>query len=75
MKPCPECNSENVYQYKESVQSAGGYGPMLLPKLEPGIFSSAKFLPVVCADCGYLRFFAAPEAREKLKTSTHWQPV
>ena len=73
MKPCPECHSDNVYQYKEEIEAEGGHGPDLLPKLASGLFKSAKFLPVVCADCGYLRFFAAKEATSKLATSEHWQ--
>lgn len=75
MKPCPECNSEKVYRYKKDIDSQGGYGPELLPKLSPNIFSTAKFLPVVCGDCGYVRFFASKGALEKLETSEHWEPV
>lgn len=75
MKPCPECNSDKVYRYKSEIDSQGGYGPELLPKLASGIFSTAKFLPVVCGDCGYVRFFAAQSALDKLETSEHWEQV
>ena len=72
MNPCPECNSNNVYRYKEEVDALGGYGPDLLPKLSKNLFSPAKFLPVVCIDCGYVRFFAAKEARYKMENSEDW---
>lgn len=75
MKPCPECNSENVYRYKKFIDSAGGYGPELLPKLKPGYFSFAKILPVLCGDCGYVRYYASDKAREKLKDSKDWVRV
>ena len=75
MKPCPECDSKNVYKYKEYVDAEGAYGPALLPKLASGWFSTAKFLPVVCLDCGYIRFYAEKEARHNLETSDHWQKV
>lgn len=75
MKPCPECNSNKVFRYKKAIDSQGGYGPDLLPKLAPGLFSTAKFLPVVCGECGYVRFYASQQALEKLKTSSHWIPV
>ena len=75
MKPCPECQSENVYRYKETIDALGGHGPDLLPKLGNSLFKPAKFLPVVCGDCGYLRFFAAEEARANMETSPHWQQL
>lgn len=75
MKPCPECNSNKVYRYKEEIDAQGGHGPDLLPKLASGILKSAKFLPVVCAECGYLRFFASKEATSRLETSEHWMPI
>jgi hypothetical protein len=65
--------SKNVYRYKEYIDSGGAYGPTLLPKIESSWFSTAKFLPVVCLDCGYVRFYAAKEARHNLETSTHWE--
>lgn len=73
MKPCPECHSKEVYKYKESVDAEGPYGPNLLPKLNQGWFKAAKFIPVVCLDCGYVRFFASKESRLKLGESEHWE--
>ncbi|KAA3663570.1 MAG: hypothetical protein DWQ04_10150 [Chloroflexi bacterium] len=75
MTPCSECNSNEVYQYHKPVAAMGGYGPDLLPKLASGIFSGAKLLPVVCAECGYIRFYASKEARAKLRDSKHWVQV
>ncbi len=75
MKPCPECGSDNVYRYKKTVDAEGAYGPNLLPKLAPGIFTTAKLLPVVCVECGYIRLFAAKETRHNIEASKHWQPA
>ena len=74
MNPCPECASNNIYQYARHTELAGAGGE-LLPKLGGSVFSVAKFLPVICLDCGYIRFFAAEEARNKLKTSKSWKKV
>lgn len=74
MKPCSECKSDRVYQYKEPMEF-GGFGGELLPNLAPDMFSLAKFLPVVCFDCGHIRFFASKEARDKLDVSDHWKRI
>jgi predicted nucleic-acid-binding Zn-ribbon protein len=73
MKACPECGSNKVYRYKENVDAGGGYGPNLLPKLNPSWLSFPKFLPVLCKDCGLVRFYASEETREKLGSSNHWE--
>ena len=75
MKPCPECNSENVYKYSKPISAMGGYGPDLLPDLKSSFFSSAEFLPVLCSDCGLVRFFASKDARERVKESARWNHV
>ncbi|MFT6132528.1 MAG: transcriptional regulator with XRE-family HTH domain [Shewanella sp.] len=74
MKLCSECKSDEVYQYKESMEF-GGFGGELLPGLASGVFSLAKFLPIICADCGHIRFFASKEARDKLESSNDWKRV
>ncbi len=74
MKPCSECKSDRVYQYKKHMEF-GGFGGELLPGLAPGTFSLATFLPVVCFDCGYIRFFASKEARDKLEASDVWTQI
>lgn len=72
MRPCPECYSNKIYRYKKDVDASGGYGPDLLPKLNTSWLSAAKFLPVICADCGLVRFYASDESRQILKSSEHW---
>ena len=72
MKPCPECNSDKVYRYKEHIEAGGAYGPNLLPKLASGMFSTARLLPVVCIECGYLRLYASKVAMSQIETSEHW---
>jgi transcriptional regulator with XRE-family HTH domain len=74
MQPCPECNSDNIHEYEDDIEF-GGFGGELLPKLAPGMFSLARFRPVICADCGNIRFFASKEARDKLKNSESWKRV
>ena len=74
MGPCPECDSENIYRYKKEIDALGGSGPDLLPKLSSGIFKGAKFLPVVCRECGYVRFYASEDARTQLENSS-WTKV
>jgi len=71
MKPCPECKSEDVYQYKDDVDTTT-IGGELLPRLASDMFSSAKVRPVICSNCGYLRYFVSTEALEKLKLSKDW---
>lgn len=74
MKPCPLCQSEEVYQYKKYFRYTG-VGEELLPKAGSGLFGVAEICPVVCVSCGLIRFFASEEAREKLKKSEHWNKV
>jgi hypothetical protein len=33
----------------------------------------AEFDVIVCADCGLTRFFAEPEARENVGSTTDWK--
>lgn len=74
MIPCPECKSEEVYQYKDYIDTTT-IGGELLPKLSSNIFSSAKVRPVICGNCGFLRYFVSNEALDKLKVSKHWLRV
>ncbi|MGI9642866.1 MAG: helix-turn-helix transcriptional regulator [Acidimicrobiia bacterium] len=71
MSPCPECRSDHVYQSKSLVATTT-IGGDLLPKLATGSFSSAKMRPVVCGDCGFLRFFVDDKALAQLRSSKHW---
>ncbi len=74
MSPCPECKSEEVYE-STTLSDTTTIGGELLPKLATRKFSSAKMRPVICSDCGLLRFFVDPEAVNKMKTSKHWNRV
>ena len=74
MKPCPECKSENVYQCKDYVDTTT-IGGELLPKLSSSVFSSAKALPIICGECGYLRFYISKDALVNLKESKSWMPI
>lgn len=71
MKSCPECGSNKMYRYGGEVQMYGMNGD-LLPGLSGGILSASKAYPVVCAECGYLRFFVVPGSRAKLKRARKW---
>lgn len=71
--PCPHCGGNTLYRSQE-VAAAGSHGPDLLPGLGR-LFRGAKFVIVVCRDCGLTRFFAQPEARARLKESKKWTLV
>lgn len=75
VKPCPECGSKNQYAYKKEIEPTEGLGTTLLPELNDKWYTTAKYLPIVCADCGNMRFFASEVARGKLKNSKHWSKV
>jgi len=71
--PCPNCGGRTLYRGPET-SSGGGHAPHFLTSLRR-VFRTAKFTLVVCRNCGLTRFFAAPEARAKLKESSKWKPV
>ena len=71
--PCPNCGGRTLYQ-GPATSSGGGHAPNYLPGLGHFPFS-ARFVLVVCRDCGLTRFFAQPEARAKLKDSGRWKAV
>jgi len=73
MKPCPECDSEKVYIFKSTIATNPECLPHMLPKLGSGITFSAHFIPVVCGECGYIRYFADDKSRSKLTNSKHWK--
>jgi DNA-directed RNA polymerase subunit RPC12/RpoP len=71
--PCPNCGGRTLYR-GPATSSGGGHAPNYLPGL--GRFlSPARFVLVVCRDCGLARFFAQPEARARLKDSGKWKAV
>ena len=69
--PCSNCGGRNLYR-GQRVNAGGGYAPSYLRGLG-GMLSVAKWRVVVCRDCGLTRFFAEPEAREKLGESSKWE--
>ena len=71
--PCPNCGGRTLYQ-GPATSSGGGHAPNYLPGLGRFLFS-ARFVLVVCRDCGLARFFAQPEARARLKESGKWRAV
>ena len=71
--PCPECGSKTLYRGPET-SAGGGHAPNYLPGLGK-FLSTARFVLVVCRDCGLTRFFAQPEARAKLKESGKWKAI
>jgi hypothetical protein len=75
MKPCPECKSQDVYQYTRPVWGASAYGPDLLPGMGSIFMGRAKFVPVMCAGCGLMRYFAVDEARAHVRKSSAWKKV
>ena len=74
MKPCPNCKSDEIFQYKEYFQYSG-VGEELLPGLGEGMFGAARICPFVCRACGYTRLMASGEARERLAESEHWRKI
>ncbi|MEZ5490264.1 MAG: hypothetical protein R3F50_08090 [Gammaproteobacteria bacterium] len=74
MKPCPECKSENISKYKKAIPSYGVGGPMMLP--EGGILDApGTIIPVVCMDCGFIRYFASNESLVRLKKKKSWVAI
>jgi|GEM_PF-609338 len=75
MKICPECQSDSVYVCNEKIETNPECLPNMLPKLGSGLFRVAKFVPVICGECGYMRFFADEKSRSKLAESKYWDLV
>lgn len=67
---CPECDGQKLFT--ATTSSGGQHGPALLPGLG-GFLHYAKFRVVVCQTCGLTRFYAEPEALEKLPAASQWQ--
>ena len=73
LAPCPDCGGRTLYR-GPATSAGGGHAPNYLPGLGR-FFSSAKFVLVVCRDCGLTRFYAQPEARAELKESSKWKLI
>jgi predicted nucleic-acid-binding Zn-ribbon protein len=63
-KSCRNCGSDEIFS--QEVDSRGGYGPDLLPKLS-SFFSSAKFHIQVCGDCGLVEWYVPLKYLDKIK--------
>lgn len=74
MNTCPECDSKDIYQYKDVIETTTISGD-LLPNLGSGMFTSAKVRPVVCANCGNLKLYVSKAAIKNMKTSEHWKQI
>jgi len=73
MRTCPECNSEKIYIFKGKIATNPECLPHMLPKLGSGWTKTAEFVPVICGECGYIRYFADEKSRSKLEGSDHWE--
>ena len=73
LKPCPHCESNEVYE-RPDVTVKGSSGPDLLPGLAPW-YGGGKATVVVCRSCGLMRFFASAEARDRIAESQKWTRV
>jgi predicted nucleic-acid-binding Zn-ribbon protein len=71
--PCPGCGGTTLYRSND-VSAGGSHGPDFLPGLGR-FFRPAKFVLVVCRDCGLTRFYAQPDARAELRESKKWKLV
>ena len=71
-RACSECGGDDL---RVKVVASGSLrGPHLLP----GLGSFLAFAPmtvVVCRECGLVRFFAQPDALEKLDRASEWRRV
>lgn len=75
IKPCPSCDSENLY-IDTRGHAPASYPGMLLQGIDRKLFfSTIKLHAVICQDCGHTRLFANDSAREKLKTSKRWKKI
>ncbi len=71
--PCPNCGSHHLYE-SNPISSGGGYAPNFLPGL--GRFlATARFILVLCSECGLTRFFASDEARANLGKTWKWREL
>ncbi len=71
--PCPNCGGTTLYR-AESIGAGGGHAPNYLPGLG-GFLKAARFDVVVCRACGLTRWFARPEARQRLTDASKWKRV
>lgn len=69
---CIECGGSNLFKHTKGITGANGYAANYLPGLG-GFLYGASLYPVVCQDCGLVRFFTNEDARSKLEESKLWE--
>ena len=68
---CQACGKDDLLT--ADVESAGGYGPKLLPGT--GFFSPALFTIVVCSDCGFVHWYVRSKDIERVKKSRSFKRI
>lgn len=63
---CRNCGSSD--RYEKEVNSAGGYGPDLLP-IKKGFFETVKFRLEVCGTCGLAQWFVPERFLERVRAN------
>ena len=71
-RTCIDCGGSNLFKNSAGVSGANGYAANYLPGLG-GFLYGAKLYPVVCQDCGLVRFYTDEDARSKLSESKYWE--
>jgi predicted nucleic-acid-binding Zn-ribbon protein len=70
--PCPNCGGTELFRSIPIQPQSGISNPFI------GLgsfFMTATFHVVICRACGMTRFFADPDACDKLERSSYWNPV
>jgi len=67
---CINCNNNSFYEC-ENINSAGGYGPDLLPGT--GILYHAKLSAKICSNCNFIHWFINDQDMERIKKSTRFE--
>jgi hypothetical protein len=72
-KPCPQCGTTELFSRR--VPSETVRRDLSLLAGLGGFFHTAEMDVVLCATCGLMRLFAAPEACERVRTHAEWKRV
>ena len=72
--PCPSCRGTELFRSGPVDSGTINMAPNLLPGLG-SFLTVATYHLVVCRTCGLTRFFASPEATDKLEASVEWKRV
>ena len=66
---CVNCSNNSFYEC-DSIQSAGGYGPDLLPGT--GIIYHGKFSIKICSECKHVHWFVKDSDMKRIKESSRF---